>query len=212
MPATALVWNTLIIITLIAVAAYVIVAVQRARRAHRSRSDERAAALLLDLHKASAQPRAAASAPNAAPAPVPATARSAPATRNPAPQPGPLLRRARILTDTQHLLYLVLRAAMPDHTIMANVRIIDLVEDSHAPDALERDPRLRELARERADFIVCNAELVPVAALMIYAAGIALVPDERVKVAALRELGVRFLRFRADSLPRPAEVRALILG
>jgi hypothetical protein len=38
------------------------------------------------------------------------------------------------------------------------------------------------------------------------------VPEERLKVDTLRELNVRFLRFRADSLPKPAEMRALVLG
>lgn len=209
MPATALVWTTLLFVVLFAVAAYVIIAVRRARSEHRARSDERAAAMMLALH--SETTRAKARAPDA---PVASVRPSPPGLGPSAPTPAPsaLVRRPRILTDTQRLLYLVLRSGMPDHSIMANIRIIDLLAAPSSPTAIERDARLRELLHERADFIVCNAELVPVAALVIYEAGIQTVPDERIKVAALRELGVNFLRFRADSLPRPAEIRGLILG
>jgi hypothetical protein len=213
MPATALLWTTLFIVVFFAVAAYVVISIQRARREQRARSDERAAAMLLTMHGAAAQARPASPAPPApAAVPAPMPARPAAAALNNAAQTTALTRRVRLLTDTQRLLYLVLRSGMPDHTIMANIRLVDLVDGAISADAIERDARLRELVRERADFLVCNADLVPIAALVIYEAGIAMVPDERIKVAALRELGVKFLRFRADSLPRPNEVRGLILG
>jgi len=215
MPATALLWTTLFIVVFFAVAAYVVISIQRARREQRARSDERAAAMLLTMHGAAAQARPASPAPPApaaVPAPTPTPTRYAAAAPDNAAQPTALTRRVRLLTDTQRLLYLVLRSGMPDHTIMANIRLVDLVDGAISADAIERDARLRELVRERADFLVCNADLVPIAALVIYEAGIAMVPDERIKVAALRELGVKFLRFRADSLPRPNEVRGLILG
>jgi hypothetical protein len=130
----------------------------------------------------------------------------------PASAPAELVRRARLLTDTQRLLYLVLRSALPDHVVMANVRIADLADVPADPAIAERDPRLQALARERIDCIVCSNDLVPVAACVIYESGIGAAPDERVKIDALREMGVKFLRFRADSLPRPAEMRALLLG
>jgi len=214
MPATAYLWTTLFVVVAFAVAVYVVVSIQRARREQRARSDERAAAMMLTMQSAAGLARAAA--PTSTPASQAAAASTLPRAIPPAPsipqQPIALTRRVRLLTDTQRLLYLVLRSAMPDHTIMANIRLVDLVEGATSADAIERDARLRELVRERADFLVCNADLVPIAALVIYEAGIATVPDERIKVAALRELGVKFLRFRADSLPRPNEVRGLILG
>ena len=137
---------------------------------------------------------------------VPLPAAAAPAL------PSTLVRRSRIFTDTQRTLYLVLRAAMPDHTIMAHVRIVDLLDLPEGGAAIEREARLRELLRERLDFVVCNSDLVPVAGLVLYDSSTELVPDESIKVESLRELGVRFLRFRADSLPRPAEIRTLVLG
>ena len=63
-----------------------------------------------------------------------------------------------------------------------------------------------------------NADALPLiaslqlAAIVLYESGIRQVPDESAKVEALRAIGIRFLRFRADSLPRPAEVRNLVLA
>jgi hypothetical protein len=36
--------------------------------------------------------------------------------------------------------------------------------------------------------------------------------QEQARMETLKSLGIRFLRFRADSLPRPAEMRSLVLG
>ena len=127
---------------------------------------------------------------------------------------GPLgaLRRPRLLTDPQRLLYLVLRAALPDHVVMANMRMIDLLEVPAGPEAVERDPRLSALLHQRLDCVVCRNDLTPLAALGVYPASMPGAQQEQAKSDALRELGIRFLRFRADSLPRPAEMRALVLG
>ena len=201
MRGSATFWATLIPILFIGTVLYVMYKVRRSAQERRQRSEERAAAMLAKVH---APARTAA--PDAAPAP--AAPQIAPGVT---PQAAPALaRRARILTDAQRLLFLALRAAMPEHLIMAHVRIVDLLDLSHTagPD----DGRLRALARERLDFVVCDADLVPVAAIVLYESVIEQVPDERIKVEALRAIGIRLLRFRADSLPRPAEVRNLVLA
>jgi len=226
MRASSPVWVSFLVIVLTAVVVYAIVKLRRARSEHRARSDERATAMMLALHQETRQAKSAATATGAAIAPAAAgsapvvtasgaastAARPQPARASAPAAPAAMVRKPRILTDTQHLLYLALRSAMPDHTLMVNIRIVDLLDVPDQPAAIERDTRLRELLRERADVIVCNADLVPVAALVIYEAGIQAVPDERTKVEALREMGVKFLRFRADNLPRPAQLRVLILG
>ena len=206
-------WSTVIGIALLIAVIYVIHKIRSTTRENRLRSEERAAAMLIELQRRTGTRNgegATAVAPST-PIQAQAPAVQAQSATAPAPPTG-LTRRARILTDGQRLLYLALRAALPDHTIMAHIRVADLLEPPQDPATVERDARLRELARQRLDFVACNRELVPVAAMVLYEAGIAAVPDESIKVDALRELGVRFLRFRADSLPRPAELRSLILG
>lgn len=205
MKASSAVWATLLALIVIAMLGYGIVRVRRAREAHRARSSERAAAMLLVMH----QEKAARPRPDA----VQTSAVSPPQAPRPASTPvrNTLQRKARLLDENQRLLFLVLRSALNDHVIMTNIRIADLVDVETSPSYGERETKLRLLLQERIDCIVCSNELVPLAAVMIYdpATG---VPDERIKTDALRDLGVRFLRFRADSLPKPAEMRALVLG
>lgn len=216
-------WSLLLIGLLIAIGAYALLAVGRASRAQRARSEERAAALLVEL-----QARGGAA---AAPKPASATERApaahgtqaslsgaGAASAGDAPEPAaPLaslrsLRRPRLLTDPQRLLYLLLRSALPDHVVLANMRAVDMLDLPPAPEALAADPRLTMLLHRRLDCVVCRADLTPVAALVIDA-GTAPAPNREQETGVLlRELGVRFLRMRSDSLPRPAAMRALILG
>lgn len=199
-------WLVVILIMSVAVVVYAIHKVRRAAHERQQRSDERAAAMLAALHK-DAVPRASPLAVNATPG-VPKASQQAAAP----PIASTLRRRPQFLTDTQKALFLVLREAMPDHHFMGNVRVVDLLDAQITIAAMERESRLRELNRERLDFVVCSNDLVPVAAIVVYEAGIERVPDETLKVEALRELGVRFVRFRAENLPSPTEARNLILG
>jgi len=208
MRATILFWSAAVLIALIAATVYVVYKFRQASQERRQRSEERAAEMLLALHKDAAALRDSSSAAATTPGipPVRSPAAAAPAV------PSTLARRLRILSDTQRTLYQELRTALPDHTIMAHIRIVDLLDLPAGGAPLERETRVRELLRERLDFVVCNSDLVPVAGLVLYDSGTERVPDERIKVESLRELGMRFLRFRADSLPRPAEIRSLVLG
>ena len=185
----------------LALAVYGGVRVRRAREAHRARSEERAATLLREMNLDRKSPPAGSPAPAPQPfTPLPAITAAAPPS---------LVRKPRFLSEPQRLLYLLARAALTDHIVMANVRLADLVE---ASDGAAQRARLQDLLQERADCLVCTNDLIPVAALVVYDSSIERVPDERIKIEALRELGVRFLRFRSGSLPRPAEMRALVLG
>ena len=216
----AIFWATIIPMIFVGTILYVVYKIRGISAERRQRTSEREAALLANLQKfappgsstdgSETPPRRAAAigarAPETSTAPRPA--------QNPpqAPAAGSLIRRTRLVTDAQRVLFLVLRAAMPEHLIMAHVRVVDLLDLPNAIEAAEHDTRLRALARERLDFVVCDDDLVPIAAIVLYEAGIAQVPDESAKIEALRALGVRFLRFRADSLPRPAEARNLLLA
>jgi hypothetical protein len=200
-------WATLLLGIVIALFVYAGFRVRRAREEHQARSDERAAAFMLALQRERSTAGKA-----QAPAPPAQSAAISPATPSTAPAAATLRRKPRLLTQAQRLLFLLLRSAMPECVVLANVRLIDLADVAPGQAQLERDPRLRQLLHERADCVVCNTELVPLAALVVYEAGIERVPDERIKIEALREMDVKFLRLRADNLPRPAEMRALVLG
>ncbi|RPI46098.1 MAG: DUF2726 domain-containing protein [Betaproteobacteria bacterium] len=209
MSATSFSLTPLLLVIVIAGFVYAGVRVRRARADHRARSEERAAELLRAMRQQTARGS------NASPA-VEATAGGQPTARpqaSAAAASATLARKPRLLSEHQRLLYLLLRAALPDYVIMASIRIADLVEPPVGQLAKpELEARMRRLLLERADCVVCDNDLVPLAALVVYENAVEKVPDEHIKVDALRELGVKFLRFRADSLPRPAEMRALVLG
>jgi hypothetical protein len=206
-------WTILPIVIVLAAVAYVALTVRRARREHRTRSDERAALLLAAMHGHPGESRVETSTLG------PVTLTTAAATLSSAAEPEgsrapslAALRRPRFLTDSQRLLYLILRAALPDHVVMANTRMIDLLDLPAGDEALGRDARLRDLLHQRLDCVVCSNDLVPLAAMVVHAAAMPRAPEEHKQAEALRELGIKFLRFRTDSLPRPAEMRALVLS
>lgn len=204
MNSSSSVWVIVLLLAAFGVLAYGIVKVRRAREAHRARSNERATAMLLAMHQETTRARPAPEPPDSVP-------RAATAPTPPVQVKRTLQRRPRLLEENQRLLYLVVRAAMTDHVIMANIRIADLIDLDASPDYAERGTKMRLLLQERIDCIVCTNDLAPVAALMIYDAATG-IPEERVKTDTLRELGMKFLRFRSDNLPRPAEMRGLILS
>jgi hypothetical protein len=208
MSAPSLPWFPILVALAVAVLVYAGVHMKRTRAQHRARSEERAAELLRVMREHEAR------SPSEAPRPAarPSAAAAAKATRQATVGRATLTPKASLLSAPQRMLYLLLRAALPDHVILANIRIADLIEPpAGQPLKPESETRIRQLLLERTDCLVCTNDLVPLAALVVYEAT-EQAPDERVKVDALRELGVKFLRFRAGSLPRPAEMRALVLG
>ena len=206
MRGTAIFWAAIIPIVFVGTILYVIYKVRRASQERRQRSNERESELLANVQALAPTLLRETQARE-----TPAAAR-APSAAQAVPASTALTRRARILTDAQRVLFLVLRAALPEHLIMAHVRIVDLLDLPNAAAASDSDARLRALARERLDFVVCDNDLVPVAAIVLYGADVTQVPDESAKIEALRAIGIRFLRFRADSLPRPVEARNLVLA
>jgi Protein of unknown function (DUF2726) len=215
-------WTLLLIGLLIAIAAYALFAVSRTTMAQRARSQERAAALLVELQARSRTATApksgslaehAQSAHGADPLGRVHGAGSGPRAQTPAaPVSLRTLRRPRLLTDAQRLLYLLVRSALPDHIVLANMRAVDMLDLPAGPEALAGDPRLAALLHRRLDCVVCRADLTPIAALVIDAGSASGADAEQETSALLRELSVRFLRIRSDSLPRPAAMRTLILG
>lgn len=99
---------------------------------------------------------------------------------------------AAFLRPEVKLAYLTIRAGLRDHHAFANVRLSDLG---------------RGETSGRIDILVCNAQFVPVAAVDVSVAG---AESEPAKTAFLREAGIRYLRFSARSMPRPADLQSLI--
>ena len=139
------------------------------------------------------QPAAAAS---------PAVAASAAAASPPLLKP-----KEGFLSGPNKLLYLVLKAALPDHQMFANVRLSDSVQLAGQP----ATPHARaQLAQARIDFLVCNKALAIVAYIDISDGNRADDVLKRQIEPFFNSSGARYLRVPPTAIPRPAEVRALI--
>jgi hypothetical protein len=134
----------------------------------------------------------AATAVAAASAPAPAATAPAAASAD-----APAARRA-FLRGPGKLLYLVLKAGLPDHHVFANCRLSDVLDSTP-----------QGWGEARVDFVVCRSDLQAVAVIELNVPG---APDaaRRDLAQPLAAAGIRYLRVQPPALPKPAEVRALI--
>jgi hypothetical protein len=131
-----------------------------------------------------------------------------------APEPRPaavakIKPKASFLAGPNKLLYLVLRTALPDHQIFANVRLADAVQIAGQPPT----PQARaQLAQARVDFVICSKELAVVALIDITDGNRADDVLKRQLEPQISGAGGRYLRIAPNAIPRPAEARTLVCG
>jgi hypothetical protein len=178
--------------------------------AYRKRTAARAASSskrFAQIFNPSAQPSATThAATDAAQTESPGTGSStAAATRGPAAY----ARRARLLS-AQHIQLLdLLDAGLPDHEVFAHVSLAAVIEFTGLPEGREREQRLRALAQQTVDCVVCSNAFEVVAVVDLESGHTA---EMRYKAECLKAAGVRYLRWNPLELPRSHEVAALIAG
>jgi hypothetical protein len=117
--------------------------------------------------------------------------------------------KASFLSGPNKLLFLVLKAALPDHQIFVNVRLVDAVQIAGQPPT----PQARaQLAQARVDFVICNTQLAVVALLDITDGNRADDPLKRQIEPQITGGGGRYLRIAPTAIPKPAEARTLVCG
>jgi hypothetical protein len=162
-----------------------------------------------------AEARAAKAAQAAAAAPLPASATgAAPVAGVAAAGSGPQWHgRERLLDPQRGLIYLLLRAGLPEHEIFANLSLADVASVGAQWQGFEREQRVRRLQQTRVDFVVCTRRLQPVAVIAVREAGDAAEVERlRFTEECLTAAGVRHVSFDPAALPRHGELRALVLG
>jgi hypothetical protein len=125
------------------------------------------------------------------------------------------VRRERLLDQPRALVYLLLRAGLPDHEVFANLTLADVVGTAATGPGFEREQRMRRLAQLRTDFVVCTRRLEPVAVLALKGAGAAdaaAAENARLMAECLTASGVRYVSIDPAAPPRHAELRTLLLG
>jgi hypothetical protein len=108
-------------------------------------------------------------------------------------------KRDPFLDPAVKLAYHLCKVTFKDHHVFAYVPLTALATGSSGEQAL---------ARSNVDLVVCNPSMCVVAVIDVVR------PETRADDAAksdyLRSLGIRYLRFSANSMPKPEELRALL--
>ncbi len=108
--------------------------------------------------------------------------------------------RPAFLTGPGKLIYLLMRAGLPDHHVFANTRTVELIDL----------PVSNALAQSRIDLVVCNSDLKIVAAIDVADGadgGNALEQEKQRRIGAA---GIRYVRLSRSNFPKPAQVRQLV--
>jgi Protein of unknown function (DUF2726) len=119
----------------------------------------------------------------------------------------PVKVREVFLAGPAKVLFLVLRAGLPDHHIFAHTRLADVIQLSGQPTT----PQARaQFAQGRIDFVVCNKNLSIIALIDLIDGAR---PDDALKRALEPQFAtgaVRYLRVASNAIPKPAAVRQLV--
>jgi len=128
-----------------------------------------------------------------------------------APRGQPVQNKApgKFLSGPAKVVFLTLKAGLPDHHVFPFVRLTDAVRPVGQP----LTPQGRaQFAQARMDFVICSKELTVVAMLDITDGTRPDDPLKRQLEPQLSATGVRYVRIAPDALPKPAEIRTLVLG
>ena len=118
-------------------------------------------------------------------------------------------RRTAFLDARHGRLWALLGTALPEHAIFAHVSLAAVLELTGLPEGREREQRLRGLAQQTLDCVVCNRAFDIVAAVDLENGSTA---DGRFKAEALKAARVRYLRWSPLELPAVADIVPLLVG
>ena len=121
--------------------------------------------------------------------------------------------RDRILDPAQKVLYYLLKSGLADYEIMAQVALSSVLSVPAGITGGEREQRLRTLARETVDFVVCDKTMKPVAVIDLLAQEVpsVLTTAADFRTQCLAQSSIRYLRLVRTALPKRDELRGLVL-
>ena len=124
--------------------------------------------------------------------------------------------KAEYLTRGEQTVYLLLRAAVPQHFVMPRARLGDLLQVKIGPQGMERLRLFRKASSVPVTFAICDRNWKIVAAVDVRD------PDtggderqqrlERIKRRCVEAAQLRYVALDANSLPRYPQLRQLLLG
>lgn len=120
----------------------------------------------------------------------------------------------RVLDPAQTVLYYLLKNCLTDHEVMPRVALGSVLSVPAEITGSQREQRMRALALETVDFVVCDKKMKPVAVIDLLAqeapAALTTAPDFRTR--CLAQTSIRYLCLVRTALPKREELRGLVLG
>ena len=122
------------------------------------------------------------------------------------------VRRERLLSPPQTLLYYLLRSELPDHLVFAQITLASVLDTASGVAEHARAEMARRLADHRVDFVICDRRMHPVSVLKLQTSFDGTSNELSSAQRWLDEAGVRYVEIDARALPRKEAVRAVALG
>jgi len=125
-------------------------------------------------------------------------------------RPWPLEAKRNVLTERERALYQRLAPALPDHLVLAQVQLLQVLNFQRGGKTYAIFNRISQLS---LDFLVLDRDTRPVAAIELDDAT-HIRPDRRRadanKTHALKSAGIPLIRWNAKNLPGAAAIRAAL--
>lgn len=201
-------WYLLLVFILIAAVLYIVWAHRRRAAARAAASSKRFEEIFGAAAQRAATAGGASSAATIADAAPPASVPTS-APVSPRRVPAAYLKRGPLLNSQHAFLFHALVTALPDCHVFVHVSLAALIEVPHTVQGREREQRVRALAQNVVDCVVCSKSMEAIAAIDLEAAESA---EWRIKAECLKAAGVRYVRAAPGALSKTEELRALILG
>lgn len=115
--------------------------------------------------------------------------------------------KERLLSQSETLIYYLLKTGIPDHEVFPKVALAAVL--AVTGEGYDRQ-QLRPLSRHLLDFVVCDKGMRIVAAVQVAAAGAEAAGAQRIKADCLKAAGIRLVIIDPAALPRRAELRTLV--
>ncbi|MDB5921587.1 MAG: hypothetical protein JWN13_523 [Betaproteobacteria bacterium] len=122
------------------------------------------------------------------------------------------VRRDRLLSAPQTLLYYLLKNELPDHLVFAQMTLASVLETAPGVADHARAEMARRLRDHKVDFVISDKRMHPVTVLKLNTPAEGARNELSSTQRWLSEAGVRYVEIDARALPRKEAIRSLALG
>jgi Protein of unknown function (DUF2726) len=122
------------------------------------------------------------------------------------------VKRERLLSAPQTLLYYLLKNELPDHLVFAQMTLSSVLETAPGVAEHARAEMARRLGDHKVDFVISDKRMHPVTVLKLNTPADGARNELSSTQRWLAEAGVRYVEIDARALPRKEAIRAVALG